>query len=58
MSGAQEAVMQSAAVAADRATSGAPRFAAHLGVAAAGLLMGALAGAIVALALGLVPIQC
>jgi hypothetical protein len=58
MSGAQEAGMQDAGAAVDRATSSAARFAAHLGVAVAGLLLGAVAGVVVALAFGLIPFQC
>ena len=58
MNGAQEAGMQGAGLAVDPAPSGVARFAAHLGVALAGLLLGAIAGVVAALAFGLIPIQC
>lgn len=58
MSGAQEAGIQDAAANFNPATSRAARFAAHLGVIVAGLLLGAIAGVVAALALGLIQIQC
>lgn len=58
MSGATEAGMQDAAATFEPTTSRAARFAAHVGVTVAGLLLGAIAGLIAALAFGLIPIQC